>query len=95
MEGIDSLLDNYPSTDLRECATAFADIGAAEIAIALGEVVSKLPVREEVALSKADWLIKLRVGYDYEAIRESLLRRLTASRLQCNLRPRFPTLRTT
>jgi hypothetical protein len=77
MEGIDSLLDRYSSADLEACVSAFAEIGATEIAEVLGAVVSVLPEREESALSRADRLIKDRVGYDYEAIRAAVGRRLT------------------
>src|SRR5437016_3121985 len=58
MEGIDSLLDRYSSAELAECVSAFAEIGATEVADALRAVVSVLPEREESALSRADALIK-------------------------------------
>lgn len=77
MDGIDTLLDTYPVADLAECASAFAEIGASEIAAALGRVVSELPSRDEAALSKADSLIKDRVGYDYDTMREAVGHRLT------------------
>lgn len=77
VEGIDSLLDRYSSTDLQECVSAFAEIGATEIADALRSVISGLPTRDESALSKADSLIKDRTGYDYEAIQAAVGRRLT------------------
>jgi hypothetical protein len=81
MEGIDSLLDRYSPRDLEECVSAFAEIGAAEVADALRAVVSVLPEREESALSRADTLIKNRAGYDYDAIRAAIGRRLTG---HCN-----------
>ena len=77
MEGIDPLLDRYPPAELEECASAFAEVGASEIATALRAVVSALPAREEASLSKADALIKDRVGYDYDSIRAAVDRRLT------------------
>jgi hypothetical protein len=76
-DGVDSLLDRYSSAELHECASAFAEIGATEIAAALRAVVSILPEREESALRRADRVIKDRVGYDYEAIRAAVGRRLT------------------
>jgi hypothetical protein len=78
IDGIDTLLDRYSSAELAECVSAFAEIGATDIAEALRAVVSILPEREETALSKADTLIKDRIGYDYEAIRAAIDRRLTA-----------------
>ena len=77
MDGVDTLLDRYTSAELAECASAFAEVGASAIAAALMEVVSALPAREEGPLGKADALIKDRVGYDYDAIREAVARRLT------------------
>ena len=77
MEGIDSLLDRYSSGELQECVSSFEEIGATEIAEALRAVVSALPERAEAALSKADALIKDRTGYDYQAIRAAISRRLT------------------
>jgi hypothetical protein len=53
INGIDTLLDSYPPTDLDECASAFAEIGASEIAAALREVVLALPAREEAAFLSA------------------------------------------
>jgi hypothetical protein len=81
INGIDTLLDSYSPTDLDECASAYAEIGASDIAAALREIVSALPAREEASLSKADSLIKDRVGYNYDAIRAAVDRRLTR---QCN-----------
>lgn len=77
INGIDTLLDSYPSAELAECASAFAEVGASAIAAALVDIVSALPAREEDLLSKADSLIKDRVGYDYDAIRDAVGRRLT------------------
>ena len=77
MNGIDTLLNSYARADIAECARAFAEIGACEIAAALEQVASALPAREEAALSRVDTLIKDRVGYDYDAIRRAIDRRLT------------------
>ncbi|HSI34751.1 MAG TPA: hypothetical protein VK986_14280 [Tepidisphaeraceae bacterium] len=76
MDGIDTLLDHYPLADLEECASAFDEIGASEVAAALRKVLAALPAREEALLDKADSLIKDRTGYDYDAIRAAVGRRL-------------------
>jgi hypothetical protein len=78
MDGIDSLLDKYVSADLVDCVAAFFEVGASDIAKALGRIVEGLPARPEPALGVVDALIKDRVGYDYGAIRTAIARRLAA-----------------
>jgi hypothetical protein len=76
IDGIDSLLDEYSAAEIAEGAAAFREIGAIEIADALQIIVAALPDRDETAMSSADTLIKERTGYDYDAIRAAVARRL-------------------
>lgn len=76
MDGIDSLLDEHSVAELAECAAAFADVGAVEIATTLRRILEALPDREEALLSRADTLIRDRAGYDSDAIRMAIGRRL-------------------
>ena len=61
---------------IAECAAAFREIGATDIAEALQEIVLAAPLRRESSLSRADTLLKNLAGYDYEAIRTAVERRL-------------------
>jgi hypothetical protein len=76
IDGLDALLDRYAADDLADCVAAFAEVGATDIAAALGQVVSKLPNRDQWSLGVADTLIKARAGYDYAALRAAVHRRL-------------------
>ena len=86
IDGLDALLDRYPPDDLADCGTAFAEVGAVDIAAALGAVISVLPSRDEWTLRTADTLIKARVGYDCDALRTAVSRRLRSR----SARPRVP-----
>ncbi|HYE19618.1 MAG TPA: hypothetical protein VEA69_14295 [Tepidisphaeraceae bacterium] len=76
MDGIDTLLNGYGRADLDDCAAAFDEVGASGIGAALRAVLSALPARDDAVLGRADALIKGRVGYDYDAIRAAVDRRL-------------------
>ena len=75
MEGIDSFLDRYFPRWMEETAAAFAEVGAAEIAVALRAIYSDT-IRDDPLLDRANDLITSRTGYDYEAIRQAVERRL-------------------
>jgi hypothetical protein len=75
MEGIDSFLDRYFPQWMEETAAAFAEVGAAEIAVALRAIDSDR-IRDDPLLDRANDLITSRTGYGYEAIRQAVERRL-------------------
>ena len=70
------LLERYTPDDLADCAAAFAEVGATDIASALGQVASALPNRNQWAMGTAECLIKARAGYDCAALRSAVNRRL-------------------
>jgi hypothetical protein len=76
IDGLDALLDRYSPDDLADCAAAFAEVGAADIAAALGQIISTLPNRNQWALGTAECLIKARAGYDCATLRAAVCRRL-------------------
>jgi hypothetical protein len=63
MEGIDAFLGRYFPKWMEEASAAFAEVGATGIAVAL--------LRD-----RANNLITSRAGYNYEAIRQAVERRL-------------------
>jgi hypothetical protein len=73
MEGIDSFLDCYFPQWMEETAAAFAEVGAAEIAVAL-RAIDADTIRDDPLLDRANDLITSRTGYDYEAIRQAIER---------------------
>jgi hypothetical protein len=75
MEGVDAFLNYYFPQWMEETAAAFAEVGAAEIAIALRAINADTP-RDDTLLDRANRLITDRVGYDYETIRLVVERRL-------------------
>jgi hypothetical protein len=75
MEGIDSFLDRYFPQWMEETAAAFAEVGAAEIAVAL-RAIDADTTRDDPLLDRANDLITSRTGYGYEAIRQAVERRL-------------------
>ena len=75
MEGIDAFLDRYRPLWIAETATAFAAIGATQIAAALGAITLDTSP-DDPLLDRANELIQNRAGYDYEAIRRIVQRRL-------------------
>jgi hypothetical protein len=75
MEGIDTFLDRYRPRWMAETATAFAAIGATQIAAALGAITLDTPP-DDPLLDRANELIVNRAGYDYEAIRRAIEGRL-------------------
>jgi hypothetical protein len=75
INGIDTFLDHYGPSWMAEAAAAFAAVGATEIASAL-RVITPDTQREDPLLDRANDLITKRSGYDYEAIRQEIKRRL-------------------
>jgi len=75
MEGIDSFLDRYFPQWMEETAAAFAEVGAAEIAVAL-RAIDADTIRDDTLLDRANDLITSRTGYGYVAIRQAVERRL-------------------
>ena len=75
MEGIDAFLDLYFPQWMEETAAAFAEVGATEIAVAL-RAIDADTTRDDPILYRANNLITSRTGYDYEAIRQAVERRL-------------------
>jgi hypothetical protein len=76
MEGIDAFLNYYFPDWMEETAAAFAEVGAAEIAGALRGAIDADTMRDDRLLDRANELITGRAGYDYEAIRQAVERRL-------------------
>jgi hypothetical protein len=79
MEGIDSFLDRYFPQWMEETASAFAEVGAAEIAVAL-RAIGADTIHDDPLLDRANDLITSRAGYDYETIRKAVERRHAVSR---------------
>jgi hypothetical protein len=77
-DGIDTLLDTYPTTVIEECAAAFLEIGASEVAAAMRKVAQQPPARNEADLDRANSLITQRAGYGYDAIRATIEPRLNS-----------------
>jgi hypothetical protein len=75
MNGIDTFLHSYFPLWMAETADAFAAVGATEIATSLKAITSDTQ-HEDPALDRANELITERSGYDYEAIRKEIERRL-------------------
>jgi hypothetical protein len=75
MEGIDSFLDRYFPQWMEETAAAFAEVGAAEIAVTL-RAIDADTIRDDPLLDRANDLITSRTGYDYEAICQAVERRI-------------------
>jgi hypothetical protein len=75
MEGIDSFLDRYFPQWMEETAAASAEVGAAEIAVAL-RAIDADTIRDDTLLDRANDLITSRTGYDCEAIRQAVERRI-------------------
>lgn len=74
-DGIDSFLDRYRPLWMAETTTAFAAIGATQIAEALGAITLDTSP-DDPLLDRANELISERAGYDYEAIRRVIEGRL-------------------
>jgi len=68
MDGIDSLLDQYPRETLADCARAFRAVGASDIADTSSAIVTAWPNRPDELLCQVNELITGRCRYDYEAI---------------------------
>ena len=78
-DGIDFFLDCYRPNWIQETARAFAAVGAAEIAAALGAItLDTLP--DDPLLDRANKLITSRSGYDYDAIRKVVEQRIAMRR---------------
>jgi hypothetical protein len=77
MEGIPSFLDRYFPQWAEETAAAFAEIGAADIAVGLREIAANT-IRDDQLIDRINELISGRAGYDYETIRRAVEKRLAA-----------------
>jgi hypothetical protein len=75
IDGINNFLDLYFPQWKEETAAAFAEVGAAEIAIGLRAITAET-MRDDPLLDRVNDLITGRVGYDYETIREVVGERL-------------------
>jgi len=75
MEGIDSFLDRYFPKWIEETAAAFAEVGAAEIAVGLRAITADT-TRDHPLLDRVNDLITDRAGYDYETIRRAVEQRI-------------------
>jgi hypothetical protein len=75
IDGINNFLDLYFPQWKEETAAAFAEVGAAEIAIGLRAITAET-MRDDPLLDRVNDLITGRVGYDYEAIRKVVGERL-------------------
>ena len=75
MEGINGFLHRYFPQRIEETAAAFAELGAAEIAAGLREIAVNT-IRDDQLLERTNELITRRAGYDYEAIRQAVKKRL-------------------
>jgi hypothetical protein len=75
MNGIPAFLDHYRPLWMAETADAFAAVGAIEIAKCLRAVTPDTQ-DEDPLLDRVNELITKRSGYDYEAIRREIVRRL-------------------
>jgi hypothetical protein len=74
-DGIDTFLNYYFPQWMEETAAAFAEVGAAEIAVAL-RAINADTTRDDPLLDRANQLVTDRAGYDYETIRQAVERRL-------------------
>jgi hypothetical protein len=75
IDGIDNFLDLYFPQWKEETAAAFAEVGAAEIAIGLRAITAET-MRDDPLLDRVNGLITGRAGYDYETIRKVVGERL-------------------
>ena len=75
INGIDNFLDLYFPQWKEETAAAFAEVGAAEIAIGLRAITAET-LRDDPLLDRVNDLIRGRAGYDYETIRKVVGERL-------------------
>ncbi len=75
MEGIDGFVDRYSPERMEEAAAAFAEIGAAEIAMGMRAIAADT-TRDGQLLGRVNELISRRTGYDYDAIRKAIGQRL-------------------
>jgi hypothetical protein len=82
IDGLDALLDRRTAEELADCAAAFAEVGAADIAAALGQVVAALPQRDAWSLRVAEDLIQSRAGYGNDALRSAVTKRLRRASAQ-------------
>lgn len=76
MEGIDSFLDRYFPKWIEETAAAFAEVGAAEVAVGLRPMTADTMRGDDPLLDRVNNLITDRAGYDYETIRRAVEQRL-------------------
>jgi hypothetical protein len=75
IDGIDNFLDQYFPQWKEETAAAFAEVGAAEIAMGLRAITADT-MRDDPLLDRVNDLIRIRAGYDYETIRMAVEQRL-------------------
>jgi len=75
IDGINNFLDLYFPQWKEETAAAFAEVGAAEIAIGLRAITAET-LRDDPLLDRVNDLIRGRAGYDYETIRKVVGERL-------------------
>ena len=75
INGIVNFLDLYFPQWKEETAAAFAEVGAAEIAIGLRAITAET-LRDDPLLDRVNDLIRGRAGYDYETIRKVVGERL-------------------
>jgi hypothetical protein len=75
MEGIDSFLNRYRLRWMTETVSAFAEVGAAEIAAALNAIALDTPPNDQL-LDRASELITSRTGYDFAAMRRVVEQRI-------------------
>ena len=77
MEGADSFIDQYGAPGILRCAEAFERVGASAIGASLRSIAASLPGRDEALLTRANDLITGRAGYDFEAIRRTVVAQVT------------------
>lgn len=75
IDGIDNFLELYFPQWKEETAAAFAEVGAAEIAVGLRAITAET-MRDDPLLDRVNNLICTRAGYDYETIRSAVEQRL-------------------
>ena len=79
-DGIDSFLDRYGTSGIKELAVAFREVGALSITEALFGIVSHESAHEAF-LARANVLITGRAGYDYNNIERMVASRLSTGEL--------------
>ena len=78
LDGIDSFVDRYESSGLREAAAAFRQIGATDIAAGMEAMAASLPTVSEDLWDQVTRLVTARAGYDFESIERYVSAKLTS-----------------